>query len=152
MSGKLRYEWQNNLPTSLFYSRSREKTYPFILGWVHPAHSLHSPLLVADVVSLLFSFKRENTPSWELQKWVANWDMSADYTCTPSPHPSPFVRPYFLSWVVVQERKLYTRHYTPFLGTPEMSGKLRYESQIILRYFTLIIYEVSLERPTIQPW
>ena len=68
MSGKLRYEWQNNLPTSLFYSRSREKTYPFILGWVHPAHSLHSPLLVADVVSLLFSFKRENTPSWELQK------------------------------------------------------------------------------------
>ena len=85
MSGKLRYESQNNLPTSLFYSRSREKTYPFILGWVHPAHSRHSPLLIADVVSLTYSFKRENSP---------------------------------------------------FLGTPEMSGKLRYECRLYLHTFT----------------
>jgi hypothetical protein len=99
----LRYEWQNNLPLSLFSYRSREKNIPFHLDRVHPPHSRHS----------LFC------------------------------HP-----PYFLSSVIVQERKLYTRHYTPFLGSPEMSGKLRYESQIILRYYTHIIHELSLERPT----
>ena len=119
---------------------------------LHPARSalIHIAPFHHPSTSLFYTRSREKiSPSWEVQKWVANWDMSADYTCTPSPHPSPFVRPYFLSWVVVQERKLYTRHYTPFRGSPEMSGKLRYESQIILRYYPLIIHEVSLERPTI---
>ena len=74
------------------------------------------------------------------------------YLDTLAPDPSPFVRPYFLSSVIVQERKLYTRYYTPFLGTPEMSDKLRYQWQIILRYFTHIIYHVSLERPTTSPF
>jgi hypothetical protein len=39
-------------------------------------------------------------------------------------------------------------HYTPFRATPEMSDKLRYEWQIILRYYLYIIYELSIERST----
>ena len=99
-------------------------------------------------VSLLYSFKRENIPFLGAQKWVTNRDMSGDYTCTPSTHPSPFCSPYFLSWTTTEERKLYTHHYTPFMGSPEMSDKLRYEWQIILRYYPHIIHELSLERPT----
>ena len=98
--------------------------------------------------SLLYTRSREKiSPSWELQKWVTNWDMSDVYTCTTSSHPSPFIPPHFLSSVIVQERKLYTP-YIPFLGSPEMSDKLRYEWQIILRYYPPIIHELSLERHT----
>ena len=79
--------------SSLFYSRSREKIplpgnsrnewqieiwVPTILAHLHRTHR---PLF-AHIFSLELSFKRENyihaiiPPSWELQKWVANWDMS----------------------------------------------------------------------------
>ena len=75
---------------------------------IHTHRHFCSPLSV----SLLYSFKRENIPFLGVQKWVTNWDMSDVYTCTPSSQYSPFYAPYFLSWVVVQERKLYTRHYT----------------------------------------
>ena len=85
MSGKLRYESQNNLPTSLFYSRSREKNIHFHLGFGAP--------------------------------------------CT-FPAFAPFGRRCRLSSILVQERK------TPFLGTPEMSGKLRYECRLYLHTFT----------------
>ena len=74
-------------------------------------------------VSLLYSFKRENIPFLGVQKWVTNWDMSGDYTCTPLLHSSPFVRHYFLSWTTTQERKLHT----PLLP---LSGNSRNEWQI----------------------
>ena len=51
---------------------------PTILAHLHRTHRL----LFAHIFSLDLSFKRENythaiiPPSWELQKWVANWDMS----------------------------------------------------------------------------
>ena len=105
-------------------------------------------LFVRPCLSLFYTRSREKIYlSWELQKWVTNWDMSDDYTCTHSSHPALFGAPYFLSSVIVQERKTHTPLY-PFLGTPEMSDKLRYEWQIILRYYAHIIHEVSLERPT----
>ena len=63
MSGELRYEWQyvNTIP---------------------PAHLHMHRLLFALIFSLELSFKRENythaiiPPFGEVQKWVANWDMS----------------------------------------------------------------------------
>ena len=146
-------------------SGAHTPTYPtahkhFILSWLivqYPcimtscAKRTYTPSAFCSPfsVSLLYSFKRENIPFLGAQKWVTNRDMSDVYTCTPSPHPSPFGHPYFLSWTTTQERKLYTRIIPPFRGTQEMSDKLRYESQIILRYYPLIIHELSLERPSI---
>ena len=120
------------------------------------AKRTHTPsAFFFPLAPLFYTRSREKISlSWEVQKWVTNWDMSHDYTCTNCTHPSAFCTPYFLSWVVVQERKLYTHqhHYTPFRGSPEMSDKLRYEWQIILRYYPHIIHDVSLERPTTSPF
>ena len=91
-----------------------------------------------------YPFPGKSRNEWQIEIWVTT-------ILAPIAHILRlFVRPYFLSWVVVQERKLYTHqhHYTPFRGTQEMSDKLRYEWQIILRYYPHIIHEVSLERPT----
>jgi hypothetical protein len=124
------------------------KHIPFHLDRVHPPHSRHSHLLGAY---LCLSYIHDQERKYPL---LGSPEMSGKlrYECRlylhPFTTPIAFCSPYFLSSVVVQERKLYTRHYTPFRGSPEMSGKLRYESQIILRYYVLIIHEVSLERPT----
>jgi hypothetical protein len=78
---------------SLFYTRSREKI-P-LLGtsemsdksryeWWLYLHPFIAPIafFTPYILSLELSFKRENytptiiPPSWELQKWVTNWDMS----------------------------------------------------------------------------
>ena len=99
--------------------------------------------------SLLYTRSREKiSPFLGSQKWVTNRDMSGDYTCTSF----AFLFALIFSLEQQLKRENYTpahqHHYTPFLGTPEMSDKLRYEWQIILRYYVLIIHELTLERPT----
>jgi hypothetical protein len=66
-------------------------------------------------------------------------------------HPSPFWSSIFSLFSYHSREKTYILHYTPFRGSPEMSDKLRYESQIILRYYVLIIHEVSFSRHTTSP-
>ena len=128
----------------------QERTLYTLASWHRARSALHThlPFCSPLSVSLLYSFKRENIPFLGVQKWVTNWDMSGDYTCTPSPHPSLFWHPLFsLLNNNSREKTTYTI-IPPFLGTQEMSDKLRYEWQIILRYYTPIIHELSLERYT----
>ena len=128
----------------------QERTLYTLAPW-HPARSALIPIAPFDCpsTSLFYTRSREKIPlswesrnEWQIEIWVPT-------ILAPLHHiHRHFVHPYFLSWVVVQERKLYTHHYTPVPGTQEMSGKLRYEWQIILRYYPHIIHELSLERPT----
>jgi len=74
--------------------------------------------------SLFYTSSREKIyPYWGVQKWVANWDMSADYTCTPSPHPSPF-----FTLIFSLEQQLKRENYTQTIIP--LSGKSRNEWQI----------------------
>ena len=124
----------------------------YTLASLHPARSALIPfcLFLPPCPSLLYSFKRENIPFLGSPEMSDKLRYESRLYLHQLHTSFAFFTPYFLSWVVVQERKLYTHqhHYTPFLGTQEMSDKLRYEWQIILRYYPHIIHEVSLERPT----
>ena len=108
---------------NLLLQERQKIPYPWTLTSCAKRTHTSSPFCSPFSVSLLYSFKRENIPSWELQKWVTNWDMSDDYTCTHCTHPSPFWHTYFLSSVIVQERKLYTPLFS-------LSGNSRNEWQI----------------------
>ena len=131
------------------YHRSRKNTiYSCIL---REAHSYPSPLFIALVrLSSILVQEREKIPL------LGSPEMSGKLRYEYRLYLHTFTRPFALLFALIfslelsfkRENYTPTRHYTPFLGSPEMSGKLRYESQIILRYYTHIIHEVSLERPT----
>ena len=81
-------------------------------------------LFVRPCPSLFYTRSREKmSPSWELQKWVTNRDMSDDYTCTPCTDPSPFGALIF-SLELQLKRENYTHALFP------LSGNSRNEWQI----------------------
>jgi len=83
----------------------------------------------------------ESRNEWQIEIWVTT-------ILAPLHHTLRLLAPLFsLLNNNSREKTIHTPLY-PFLGSPEMSGKLRYESQIILRYYPHIIHEVSLERST----
>ena len=90
-----------------------------------------------EKISLYWDSRNE----WQIEIWVTSILAHLHHTLRP------FV-PLIFSLQLSFKRENYIHHYYPFRGTPEMSDKLRYESQIILRYYAHIIYEVSLEWPT----
>ena len=90
-----------------------------------------------------YTFSWETRNEWQIEIWVPTILAHLHHT-----HRF-FVRHIFsLEQLLKRENYTPAHHYNPFLGTPEMSDKLRYESQIILRYYTHIIHELSLERYT----
>jgi hypothetical protein len=66
-----------------------------------PSHA-DSSILVQE---RKYSFSGNSRNEWQIEIWVAILSHPSTSAFT---HPSPFWRPYFLSWVLVQERKLYT--------------------------------------------
>jgi hypothetical protein len=114
----------------------------------------HHPVWSPFHVSLLYSFKRENTPFLGTPEMSDKLRYEWQYVNTLQPvhsHTSPFWSSIFSLFSYHSREKTYILHYTPFRGSPEMSDKLRYESQIILRYYVLIIHEVSFSRHTTSP-
>ena len=117
---------------------------------VREAHSYPSPLLFPSLpLSSILVQERKYpfTGSPEMSdKLRYEWRLYLHTFTTPF----AFFGHYIFSLEQQLKRENYTpiHHYTPFRGSPEMSDKLRYESQIILRYYLHIIHEVSLERHT----
>ena len=103
-------------------------------------------------VSLLYSFKRENITflgSPEMSdKSIYEWWL---YLHPLHTYIAFLVTLFSLLNNNSREKTIHTPLY-PFPGGPEMSDKLRYEWQIILRYYPHIIHDVSLERPTTSPY
>jgi hypothetical protein len=123
-----------------------------LASW-HRARSALIPFSFYSTISsihLLYSFKREISPSWESRN---EWQIEIWVTTILAPlhHTLRLLAPLFsLLNNNSREKTIHTPLY-PFLGTPEMSDKLRYEWQIILRYYPHIIHEVPLERPATNP-
>ena len=118
-------------------------------------HRARSALIALDIfvppsLSLFYIRSREKIPL------LGSPEMSdkSRYEWRLYLHPSHILRlltPLFSLFSYHSREKTYILHYTPFRGSPEMSDKLRYESQIILRYYVLIIHEVSFSRHTTSP-
>ena len=143
------HKWHPIIFTLDLSSKIELYTLESLLGNVAYEHP--SPFCSPFSVSLLYSFKRENTLSWESRN---EWQIEI-WVTTILAHPHHTLRllaPLFSLLNYNSREKTIHTHYSPFRGTPEMSDKLRYQWQIILRYFTHIIYHVSLERPTTSPF
>jgi hypothetical protein len=107
-----------------------------LASW-HRARSALIPFSFYSTISsihLLYSFKREISPSWESRN---EWQIEIWVTTILAPlhHTLRLLAPLFsLLNNNSREKTIHTPLY-PFLGTPEMSDKLRYEWRLYLHPF-----------------
>jgi len=107
-----------------------------LASW-HRARSALIPFSFYSTISsihLLYSFKREISPSWESRN---EWQIEIWVTTILAPlhHTLRLLAPLFsLLNNNSREKTIHTPLY-PFLGTPEMSDKLRYEWRLYLHTF-----------------